>query len=64
VPPNERPSGATSRPRAGAFIHGQRPWLSAAGVKVRGHPVRTEPAPGLAGESSGEGDTVLIDRML
>jgi hypothetical protein len=22
----------TSRPRAGAFIHGQRPWLSAAGV--------------------------------
>jgi hypothetical protein len=33
VAPNERPSGATSRPRAGAFIHGQRPWLSAAGVR-------------------------------
>jgi tetratricopeptide (TPR) repeat protein len=43
VAPNERPSGATSRPRAGAFIHGQRPWLSAAGVK---HflPVNFQPA--------------------
>jgi len=24
---------ATSRPKAGAFIHGQGPWLSAAGAK-------------------------------
>ena len=31
--PTLRPGGATSRPKAGAFIHGQRPWLSAAGVK-------------------------------
>jgi len=30
--PTSRPSGATSRPNAGAFIHGQRPWPSAAGV--------------------------------
>jgi hypothetical protein len=32
VAPNSRPSGATSRPKADAFIHGQRPWPSAAGV--------------------------------
>jgi cold-inducible RNA-binding protein len=31
--PNQRPCGATSRPKDGAFIHGRRPWLSAAGVK-------------------------------
>jgi hypothetical protein len=30
--PSSRPSGATSRPNAGAFIHGQSPWPSAAGV--------------------------------
>ena len=30
--PTSRPSGATSRPNAGAFIHGQSPWPSAAGV--------------------------------
>jgi hypothetical protein len=30
-----RPSGATSRPNTGAFIQGQRPWPSAAGVKYR-----------------------------
>jgi hypothetical protein len=32
VAPTLRPGGATSRPKAGPFIHGQRPWLSAAGV--------------------------------
>jgi len=39
VAPDQRPSGATSpaelgtsRPKVGVFIHGQRPWLSAAGV--------------------------------
>ena len=32
--PSSRPSGATSRPNAGAFIHGQSPWLSAAGVNM------------------------------
>ena len=32
VAPDSRPSGATSRPKVGAFIYGQRPWLSAAGV--------------------------------
>jgi len=31
--PTSRPSGATSRPNVGAFIHGHSPWLSAAGVK-------------------------------
>jgi uncharacterized protein len=31
--PTPRPSGATSRPNAGALIHGQRPWPSAAGGK-------------------------------
>jgi len=30
--PTSLPSGATSRPNAGAFIHGQSPWPSAAGV--------------------------------
>jgi hypothetical protein len=29
------PCGATSRPKVGAFVHGQRPWLSAAGVNVQ-----------------------------
>jgi len=33
--PTSRPSGATSRPNAGALIHGQSPWPSAAGVIVR-----------------------------
>ena len=32
VAPDQRQTGATSRPKVGAFIHGQRPWLSAAGV--------------------------------
>ena len=30
--PDSRPSGATSRPKVGASIPSQRPWLSAAGV--------------------------------
>ena len=33
--PSLRPSGATSRPNAGAFIHGHSPWPSAAGVIKR-----------------------------
>jgi len=32
VAPDSRPAWATSRPKFGAFIQGQRPWLSAAGV--------------------------------
>ena len=49
--PSSRPSGATSRPNAGAFIHGQSPWLSAAGVNINSaeyavlhsdHPLQTE----------------------
>jgi len=35
VAPDERPCGATPRPKVHAFIRGQRPWLSAAGVKNR-----------------------------
>jgi digeranylgeranylglycerophospholipid reductase len=31
--PTSRPSGATSRPNVGAFIHGHSPWPSAAGGK-------------------------------
>ena len=31
---SSRPSGATSRPNAGAFIHGQSLWPSAAGVTL------------------------------
>jgi CheY-like chemotaxis protein/HPt (histidine-containing phosphotransfer) domain-containing protein len=37
--PIPRSSGATSRPNAGAFIHGQGPWPSAAGVKESKAPV-------------------------
>jgi hypothetical protein len=40
VAPDYRPSGATSRPKVGASIHGQRPWLSAAGVTVRATALR------------------------
>jgi len=32
VASDSRSIGATSRPKVGAFIHGQRPWLSAAGI--------------------------------
>ena len=32
--PTSRSSGATSRPNACAFIHGQSPWPSAAGVNT------------------------------
>jgi hypothetical protein len=31
--PLRRPWGATSRPHDGAFLHGQRPWSPAAGMK-------------------------------
>ena len=34
--PTSRPSGATSRPNVGAFIHGHSPWPSAAGVNLSG----------------------------
>ena len=34
VVPNQRPYGATSRPKDGAFLHGQRAWFFAAGVKA------------------------------
>jgi len=38
VVPNQRSCGATSRPIDGTFIHRQRPWFFAAGVK-KGHQV-------------------------
>jgi hypothetical protein len=33
--PVRRPCGATSRPHDGAFLHGQRPWSRAAGIKKK-----------------------------
>ena len=33
VVPVRRPCGATSRPHGGAFLHGQRPWSPAVGMK-------------------------------
>src|SRR5512135_2951768 len=44
--PSSCPSGATSRPNAGAFIHGHSPWPSAAGVKEHSkEAVLTHPCP-------------------
>ena len=40
--PSSRLSGATSRPNAGVFLHGQSPWPSGAGVK---EPALSLPSP-------------------
>jgi predicted TIM-barrel fold metal-dependent hydrolase len=62
--PTSRPSGATSRPNVGAFIHGHSPWPSAAGGRVPRRSLKTSSAKNLKTRSTSRIPTRTTSRSI